>query len=247
MIEDPEWREKAYKDMSMTSEINIPSQDLLFQREGNVWRSQEKRTSTKICPQPRKIKLSSQDLLFSGEGNIWWSHEKRTSTQSVPLTRKIELPSQRSRLSSQKLTPQDGHRIRWLSICSFGKYIRDCTQILWSSIQIPFVHIFCDYKFWHARWDLSTTSHVFLQKSRLPSPNNIFFKGAIATQNVASQASRKNNRSLSQRSCQAGITPNRRVHVIVSRSRGRATVAVVVSLATKPSPKHQDLLQKVSR
>jgi len=42
-----------------------------------------------------------------------------------------------------------------------------------------------------------STSHLFLQKSRLQSPNNIFFKEAMATKNVASQALKKNTRSLS--------------------------------------------------
>jgi len=91
-----------YINMSSTSKINTPSQDLLFQREWNIWRSQEDRISTQLCPQPQSIKLPHQDLLFQWEGNIWRSQEKRTSIQIVPSIPKTRLSSQRSRFSSRK-------------------------------------------------------------------------------------------------------------------------------------------------
>jgi len=70
---------------------------------------------------------------------------------------------------------------------------------------------FCDYKFWHALWDISAF-YLFLQKSRLLSPNNISFKEAMATKNVVSQATIKNTGSLSGRSCQTDTIPKRQVH-----------------------------------
>ena len=45
-------------------------------------------------------------------------------------------------LSSRKSIPKDGDGIRGLYICSFITNIRDCTQILWNTIQISFVHNF---------------------------------------------------------------------------------------------------------
>jgi len=68
----------------------------------------------------------------------------------------------------------------------------------------------------------------------------------MTTKNVASQASKKNTGSFSQRSCQAGTIPKRRVHGMQTRSMATATTVVVVRLTAEPSPKQQDLKQKVS-
>jgi len=90
------------------------------------------------------------------------------------------------------------------------------------------------------------TSHLFLQNSRLPSPNNIFFKEAMATKNVASQASKKNIGSLSRTSYQAGTIPKILMHEMETRRLAKATMVVVIRRIVALSPKQQDLLQKLS-
>ena len=101
---------------------------------------------------------------------------------------------------------------------------------------------FYDYKFWHARWDNLYFSSLS-PKSRLASPNNIFFKEAMAT-NIALQALKKNIRSLSRRSCQASTIPKRRVHGMETRSMAKAATMVVVRQIATPPPKQQDLYLK---
>jgi len=88
-------------------------------------------------------------------------------------------------------------------------------------------------------------SHLFLQL-RLPSSNNIFFKETMATKNIASQASKKSTASLSRRSCQADTIPKRRVHGMETRTTAKVAKVVVVRKTVTPSPKQQDLWQKVS-
>jgi len=104
---------------------------------------------------------------------------------------------------------------------------------------------FYDFKFWHVQWD-----HLYLSsvspKSKLPSPNNIFFKEPMATKNVALQASMKNTRSLTQRSCQDGTIPKRWVHGMKTISMVKAATVVVVTQTATPSPMQHDLQQKLS-
>jgi len=66
----------------------------------------------------------------------------------------------------------------------------------------------------------------------------------MATKNVASQASKKNIGSSSQRSSQAGTIPKRQVHGM--QSMAKATTVVVVRQTATSSPKQQDLQDKVS-
>ena len=192
-------------------------------------------------------KLLSQDLLFQQGWNIWHSKEKRTITQIVPLTPKTGLSSQRSGVSIWKPTPDDGDRTRELYICSFvsyNKYYR-CTQIFWNTIQISFVQNFVITNFCTLSGTMST-SHRFLQNQDFQVQNNIFFKEAMATKNVALQASKKNIWSLTRRSCQASTIPKRRVYGMKTRSMAKAATVVVVRQTTTPSPKQHDLQQKVS-
>jgi len=102
----------------------------------------------------------------------------------------------------------------------------------------------CDYKFWQAHWDNLYLSFLS-PKLRLPSPN-IFFKEAITTKNVASQASQKNTGSLSRRSCHVGTIPKRWVHGMETRSMAKAAMVVIVRQTVTPSLRQQDLQQKVS-
>jgi len=162
----------------------------------------------------------------------------------MPSTSKTRLSSQRSRFSSWKSTSQDGDRIRWLYICSFVTNIIDCTQFF--EIQYKF-HLFTIL--WLQILACSV-GNLYLSslspKPRLSSPNNIFFKEAMTTKNVASQTSKKNIGSLSRRLCRAGTIPKRRVHGIQKRSMAKAATVVVVRQTAAPSPKQQDLQQKVS-
>jgi len=68
----------------------------------------------------------------------------------------------------------------------------------------------------------------------------------MATKHVNSQASKKNTESFSRRSCQAGTIPKRRVHGMQTRSMAKTATVVIVRQMAKPSPKQQDLQQKVS-
>ena len=72
-----------------------------------------------------------------------------------------------SRRKSSLWRRRTSKRTLYLFFCN--KYWRLYPSSL-NSIQISFVSHFCDNKFWHAQWDIST-SHIFFQKSRLPSPN----------------------------------------------------------------------------
>jgi len=67
----------------------------------------------------------------------------------------------------------------------------------------------------------------------------------MATKNFASQASKKNTGSFSQRSLQASTIPKRQLHGMQTRSMAKATTVVVIRQTTEPSPKQQDLQQKV--
>jgi len=68
----------------------------------------------------------------------------------------------------------------------------------------------------------------------------------MATKNVASQALKKNIGSFSRKSCQASTIPKRQVHGMQTRTMAKATTVVVVRQTAEPSPKQQDLQQKVS-
>jgi len=133
-IEDPEWREQAYKHALDLEGQHCKSRLFLSMRRKRL-RIQREENKHKTCHQSQKIELSSQDLLVQRRGNIWRFWEKRTSTQIVSSTPKTKLISKHQGF-------QDEDRIRGLCICSFVTNIIDCTQILWNSMQISFIHIF---------------------------------------------------------------------------------------------------------
>jgi len=68
----------------------------------------------------------------------------------------------------------------------------------------------------------------------------------MATKNVASQVSKKNIGSLSRKSYQACTIPKRRVRGMEARSMAKTTTVVIIRQTATPSPKQQDLQQKVS-
>jgi len=92
-------------------------------------------------------------------------------------------------------------------------------------------------------WTIST-SYLF-SKFKTSKSKQHFFKEAMATKNFVSQVS-KNTRSLSRRSCQADTIPKRWVHGLETRSMAKAITVVVLRQIATPSPKQQDLQQKVS-
>jgi len=63
----------------------------------------------------------------------------------------------------------------------------------------------------------------------------------MATKNVAAQASKKNTRSLDQRSYKDGTISKRHVHRMEKRSMAKATTVVVIRQMAMPSPKQQHL------
>jgi len=78
-------------------------------------------------------------------------------------------------------------------------------------------------------------------KSRLPNPNNISWKEAMATKNVASQVSKKTTESLSRKPWKVGTIPKRQLHGMEKRSMAKVVTVIVVRQMTTPSPKQQDL------
>ena len=149
----------------------------------------------------------------------------------------------RSRLSRPKSTTWRHRSNQRMFICSVMLDIRDCTQILWNTIQISFVHKLVITNFGTLGRTIST-SHLFLPKSRFPSPNKIFFKETMTTKNVTSQASNKNTGSLPQRSRQVGTIPKRRVRGMKTRSMAKAITVVVVRQTIIPSPKNKACSKK---
>jgi len=67
----------------------------------------------------------------------------------------------------------------------------------------------------------------------------------MGTKNVASQASKKNTRSVSQRSCHASTIRKRPVHGMETRRMPKVATVVIIKQMAMPSPKQQDFQQKV--
>jgi len=86
---------------------------------------------------------------------------------------------------------------------------------------------------------------ISFSKVKTSKSKQHFLKEATATKNVASQALKKGIGSLSQRSCQAGTIAKRRLHGMETRSMAKAVAVVIVRETATPSPKQQDLEQKV--
>ena len=142
MIGDPKRREQANKSVVNLEDQHSNSKPS-FQWEGNVWRIWEKRTSTRTCPRPERSKFQVKTFCFNKQ-ETYKGHRRREPAKNYTLNPEDRTFKLKIKTFNSKSIPQDGDQIKKLTFVHSDKYWRLYTNSL-ISIEILFVHIFCDY------------------------------------------------------------------------------------------------------